>query len=110
MSQGPAGSSMGSAASGPGAQELFGTGFTYRHDWGDRNGQWVLNLNWGAVNRESRVFVEIGECAAGGGKFIGAARYTVYNVAPHDGVVSIWINVEWGSPIRVCADYLVVNP
>jgi hypothetical protein len=94
----------------PGAQQLIGTGFTYRHDWGDLRGQLILNLSWGAITRNSRVFVAIGECDPGGGKFIGGARYTLYNVAPNDGVVSIWINVEWGSPIRVCVDYLVVNP
>src|SRR5688500_5163110 len=54
-------------------QDLTGFGFTYRHDWGDFHGQHVLNLNWSAITRDSRIFVEIGECAAGGGKFIGAA-------------------------------------
>jgi hypothetical protein len=92
------------------AQNLAGTGFTYRHDWGYRNGQWRLHLNWCALNRNSRVFVEIGECDAAGGKFIGGARYTVHNVAPNHCVVSSWVNIEWGSPIRVCADYLVINP
>lgn len=37
-------------AAGAAPQELFGTGFTYRHDWGNMHGQHVLNLNWGAVN------------------------------------------------------------
>lgn len=93
-----------------GAQALIGTGFTYRHDWGDRNNQWKLNLNWGAVNRNSRVFVAIAEGAPNGGKFLGNARYTLHNVAPNDGVVSIWVNIEWNSPIRLYVDYLVVNP
>jgi hypothetical protein len=92
------------------ARDLVGHGFTYRHDWGDKHGQWVLHLNTCDVNRDSRVFVEIGECDPAGGKFIGAARYTVHNVAPNHCVVSIWANIEWGSPIRVCADYLVINP
>jgi hypothetical protein len=43
--------------------ELVGTGFTYRHNWGNRNGQWKMNLFWGAVRRGSQVFVAIGECA-----------------------------------------------
>jgi hypothetical protein len=91
-------------------QELIGTGFSYRHDWGDRKGQQILNLNWGAVNRNSRVFVAIGEGASGGGKFVGNARFTVHNVAPQDGRVSIWVNIEWGEPIRLYVDYLVINP
>ena len=85
---GTPGSSL-TGQAGLGAQQLIGTGFTYRHDWGDRNGQWTLNLNWGAVTRDSRVFVAIAECAPGGGKFIGGARYTLHNVAPGDGVVSL---------------------
>jgi hypothetical protein len=94
----------------PGAEALSGTGFTYRHDWGNRNGQWKLNLNWGAIRRDSRVFVAIGECDPAGGKFIGSARYTLHNVAPNNNRVSIWVNVEWRYPIRLCVDYLVINP
>jgi hypothetical protein len=93
--------------------ELSGTGFSYRHNWGPRRGQWTLSLNWGDVNPRSRVFVSIGEGAAGGtdaGKFIGAARYTLYNVAPRAGGVNIWVNIEWGSDILLYVDYLVVNP
>ncbi len=89
---------------------LSGSGFTYRHDWGDRKGEWKLFLSSRAINRNSRVFVAIGECAPGGGKFIGSARYTVHNVAPKDNGVEIWINIQWSEPIRLCVDYFVVNP
>ena len=93
--------------------ELTGTGFSYRHNWGPRRGQWTLRLNWGVVSPQSHVFVSIGEGAGGGpdaGKFIGAARYTLHNVAPRAGGVDIWVNVEWSSDILLYADYLVVNP
>lgn len=93
--------------------ELTGTGFTYRHNWGARRGQWTLRLNWGAVNARSRVLVSVGEGTAGGpdaGKFVGAARYTVHNVAPRAGGVDIWVNIEWSSDILLFVDYLVVNP
>jgi hypothetical protein len=89
--------------------ELRGTGFSYRHDWGDLNGEWILKLNWGAVNRESHVFVAIGEGAAGGGKFIGGACYTLHNVAPRAGGVDIRINIDWDDPLRIYVDYFVVN-
>lgn len=92
------------------ARELFGTGFTYRHDWGDVNGQWKLNLNWNVITNNSRIFVAIGEGAPGGGKFLGGARYTLHNVAPNNSQVGIWVNIEWNSPIRLYADYLVINP
>lgn len=100
------------AAAGP-EPELSGTGFTYRHNWGARRGQWVLRLNWSAIGPRSRVLVAIGEGAAGGpdaGKFIGSARYTVHNVAPRAGGVDIWVDVEWSSDILLYVDYLVVNP
>lgn len=93
--------------------ELSGTGFTYRHDWGTRRGQWRLQLNWADVGPRSQVFVAIGEGAGAGpddGKFIGGARYTLHNVAPRAGGVDIWVNIEWNSDIRLYVDYLVVNP
>jgi hypothetical protein len=93
--------------------ELSGTGFTYRHNWGARRGQWKLLLNWGDVNPRSKVFVSIGEGAGAdvdSGKFIGGARYTLHNVAPRAGGVDIWVNIEWNSNISLFVDYLVVNP
>ena len=93
--------------------ELSGTGFTYRHNWGARRGQWKLLLNWGDVNPRSKVFVAIGEGAGAdvdSGKFIGGARYTLHNVAPRAGGVDIWVNIEWNSDISLFVDYLVVNP
>lgn len=95
----------------PSAQNLAGNGFTYRHDWGNRRGSWKLTLNWGAISNQSRIFVSI--CEFGGGSnqgFVGAAKYTVHNVAPFDGGVTIWINIDWSADIRVRADYLIVNP
>ena len=92
---------------------LSGNGFTYRHDWGARRGQWLLRLNWGEVNPRSQVFVSIAEGAGGGpdsGKFIGAARYAVHNVAPRAGGVDVWVDIEWSSDIALYVDYLVVNP
>jgi hypothetical protein len=93
--------------------ELSGTGFTYRHDWGARRGEWLLQLNWADVGPRSQVFVAIGEGAAPGpdaGKFIGSARYTLHNVAPRPGGVDIWVNIDWESDIAIYVDYLVVNP
>jgi hypothetical protein len=87
-------------------------GFTYRHDWGNRRGQHVLNLNSSSFRAGQKVFVSIAEGAAGGpgaGMFVGAARYTVHNVAPQNGRVTIWINIEWSSNLRIYADYLVVD-
>jgi hypothetical protein len=92
---------------------LFGNGYRYRHDWGKLKGQHILPLNWGLITPQSLVFVAIGEGAAGGpnnGKFIGQARYTLHNVAPQNGVISIWVNIEWPNPIPLYVDYFVFNP
>lgn len=92
---------------------LQGTGFTYRHDWGMRRGEWLLRLNWDQIQPGSQVFVAIGEGVPGGppaGKFIGAARYTVHNVAPRWNGVDVWVNIEWSADISLYVDYLVVNP
>ena len=100
------------AASDP-QPELSGTGFTYRHDWGARRGQWVLRLNWDVIQPPSRVLVAIGEGVPGGpnaGKFIGSARYTLHNVASRWNGVDIWVNIEWSSDISLYADYLIINP
>jgi hypothetical protein len=101
---------LGMSQEGASPAAFFGNGYGYRHDWGDRNGQHILHLNWGIITPASLVFVAIGEGAPGGGKFIASARYTLHNVAPNNGVVSIWVNIEWSSPIRIYADYFVFNP
>ena len=89
---------------------LSGTGVSYRHDWGNRHGTWIFNLNWGSVNRNSRVFVSTSEGAPQNQMFIGSAWYTVHNVAPYDHGVSIRVHIGWNSNIRVTVNYLVVNP
>lgn len=91
-------------------ESLSGSGFTYRHDWGNRHGTWKLHLNWGAINRNSRVFVTCSEGAPQNQMFIGDAWYTIHNVAPYDGGVSIRIHIGWNSNIRVTVNYLVINP
>jgi hypothetical protein len=101
----------GAAPGGITAQALAGNGFTYRHDWGPRNGFWTLNLTSQAFSVASRVFVSIGEGpTVNGGKLIGNSRFLVYNVAPENGVVSIRVHIDWPSPIGLVADYFVVNP
>ncbi|NNG21948.1 hypothetical protein [Telluria aromaticivorans] len=111
----PAGQKMarGQVAAHKLAPALNGAGFAYRHDWGARHGQWILQIDWLAVTPRSQVFVAIGEGVAGGpdaGKFIGAARYTVHNVAPRTGGIDLWVNIEWEADIPLYVDYLVINP
>lgn len=90
-----------------------GSGFCIRVNWGNRHGQWVLSYAHPSINARSRVFVAVSEGAAGGpdaGKFIGAARYTVHNVAPRAGGVDIMVDIDWNTNILLYADYFVCNP
>ena len=86
------------------AQAISGNGFTYRANWGTKNNQWKLRLNSTVFTANTRVFVSISE------GHVGAARYTVHNVVPENGAVTIWVNIEWSSPIQLYADYLIINP
>jgi hypothetical protein len=86
------------------AQAISGNGFTYRANWGLKNNQWKLRLTSTVFTANTRVFVSISE------GHVGAARYTVHNVVPENGAVTIWVNIEWSSPIQLYADYMIVNP
>jgi len=91
-------------AAGPGVNYVpEGSFIAYRHDWGDGKGSLVLNLNWGDVHSWSHVFVSASE------GHMGAAPYTVENVVPWEGGVSIRMYVGWSEPIRLYVDYLLVN-
>jgi hypothetical protein len=95
------------------AQDLAGQGWTYRHDWGNKHGSWRLNLNSQNIHGNTRVFCSVGEGLPGGppaGKFLGDAKYTLMNVAPAEGHVGIWVQIDWGSDIRLYVDYLIINP
>lgn len=98
-----------------GAAQLSYPDWSYRQNFGARNGNVIVTFvapPGVILNARSRVFVAISEGLPGGpaaGKFIGAARYTVHNIAPRAGAVDVWVNIEWGSPILLYADFLVIN-
>jgi hypothetical protein len=66
-------------------------------------------------DRNSAVFASVCELGAAPGHgfefpFIGAAYMQVMNVAPRDdGIVSVWIHVNWLSPLHIRLNLLVVN-
>lgn len=95
-----------------GGKDLVGTAFSYRHDWGNLSGSWSLFLDWDAINARSCVFVSIAEGSAGGpdvGKFIGEAKSSLFDVAPTDGGIGMRVHIDGSTPIRLYADYLVIN-
>ena len=77
--------------------------YVYRAYFGKFKGTLVYRLNWSIITKNSHVFVEASE------GFIGSASYTVHNVSPQDGFVEVRLTVDWGSPIDVYIDYLVIN-
>src|ERR687897_489886 len=96
---------------GVGTEAISGNGYTYRHDWGNRNGELRLTLNSSNINCNTRVFVSATEF--GGGQqcgFTGDAKYTVHNVSPFQGGVTVWVSILWDSAIRLRLTYLIINP
>jgi hypothetical protein len=77
--------------------------YVYRAFFGNYKGTLTYRLNWGVIKKTSHVFVSATE------GIMGAAAYTVHNVDPQDGYVLVRLTVNWGSPIPVYLDYLVIN-
>jgi hypothetical protein len=69
----------------------------------------------GGVDRHSCVLASICELAAAPGHpfdfpFIGAASMEVRNIAPRDdGIVSLWIHIDWAAPLHIRLNLLVIN-
>lgn len=69
----------------------------------------VTCYDW-RINSNSRVFASLSEYAytgPNGGRFMGGARMTVHNIVPFNGGVTVWTDVEWGSPLNVRLDLLI---
>ncbi len=95
-----------------GQTDFVGSGVSYRHDWGRLTGCCHLFLSWAAIDATSRAFVSIAEGFAGGpegGKLIGTANVRLFDVAPTMGGIGVRVRVDGDGPIRLFADYLVIN-
>ncbi|MCF0069599.1 hypothetical protein LZD49_03895 [Dyadobacter sp. CY261] len=77
------------------------------------NGVIRLRINCPIIHANSRVHISISEFSntnnAAGSRFIGSARYAIYNIAPTEGAVNIWADVTWGSPINIYFSLLIEN-
>ena len=85
---------------------------SYRWNFGNHHGEWIMTLNWSIITTRTAVFVAIGEGAPGGptaGKVIKSAKLTLFNVAPRDGVVDIWVSISGAVDVPVYVDYMVVS-
>lgn len=87
------------------------TGAALRYDgWPDLNGDVSFGFNWSAIQPGSHVFISVSEVDNDGNRFNGLATYTVQNIIPLAGRVVFRILIDWGSPVRVSTDILVINP
>jgi hypothetical protein len=93
-----------------GAQDVQGSGFTYRHYWGQFRSYLNAQLTWGGFTPDTRVFVAVSEGFPNGQKSFGDARFLLYNVSPVSGAVWIRMHIDWPAPLHVLVDYLIVNP
>jgi hypothetical protein len=67
------------------------------------------------VDRHSTVLASVCELAAAPGHpfdfpFIGSASMEVRNIAPRDdGIVSLWIHIDWPRPLHIRLNLLISN-
>jgi len=91
-----------------------GIQFGLNTDWSlvwKGNGIIRLNINLPIVKAGSTVLVSLSEFSdvnnPAGSRFIGAARFAIYNIAPREGGVEIWAEVSWANPINIYFSFLV---
>ncbi|MFJ2110967.1 MULTISPECIES: hypothetical protein [unclassified Streptomyces] len=78
-------------------------------NWGPYN-NWVnYPITWNVINANSTVLVAASEIDGNNVRFMGAAPITVANIVPAAGLVTVKINVAWGSGLRIRTDIVVLN-
>ena len=81
------------------------TGRAYRHKFSQPVKGFVkARLYLSDVTPSSHVFVSISE------GHLGDAKYLLYSVVAGWGYVDIRANIDWGSPLPLYADYLLIDP
>jgi hypothetical protein len=69
-----------------------------------------LTISWPGLTPRHRVFASVTEVGASDRPHVGDARMSVYNVAPAEDYVVVWVDVDWDTPLRVFVDLLTVDP
>ena len=99
-----------SAAPMPENDIQFGANGDYFVTWRG-NGIIRLNINCPIIHAGSTVLLSPSEYSnpsdPAGSRFIGSARYAIYNIAPREGGVEIWAEVSWPNPINIYFSLLV---
>ncbi|SFX11720.1 hypothetical protein SAMN03097694_0792 [Janthinobacterium lividum] len=100
----------GQAAQGASAQDLnlSAAAFTTYYTWTANGVHPSVNFANANVHANSRVLLNISEYGATPqNRFIGSARMAVYNIAPYNGGFRAWVDISWGSPLKVRFDVFV---
>ena len=85
--------------------------------WRGIHGLYHMNFGWWVINRNSIVLVSISQASVDEGvftgpsvnRFMGDARMSVHNISPNNGGVSFVISVDWGSPLDIVTDIVVMD-
>ena len=85
-------------------KSLAGILGAFRWDWGILgNGDWILSLNWSIITATSIVLVSVSEGV------LGTCKITLFNVAPRNGGVDIWINISCPTGARIYESIVVIG-
>jgi hypothetical protein len=82
--------------------------------WGKANGRVQCNLSDPDINHQSVVVVTASEgddsdSTASPQRFVGAANFTVSDIAPNDGGVSFIVNIDWDNPLNLWTDIAIMK-
>lgn len=92
----------------------------FRHCWGSQSTN-TFNVQWDIINHDSfvvitasegREFMENGHLVLNTNspsRFVGAARFTVDSISPHDGGVTFHVTIDWGGPLTLWTDIIVFD-
>ena len=93
----------------------------WHHCWGP-NGTNTYNFQWDIINHQSVVAIMasegrepfepgVGQLLTSNSpeRFVGAARFTVDNISPHDGGVTFHLTVDWSNALTVWTTILVFD-
>ncbi|WP_159466687.1 hypothetical protein [Dyadobacter sp. 3J3] len=98
------------AASSPGLDVQFAPNSDWFLVW-KGNGIIRLNINVPIIHAGSTVLISLSEFSdvskPAASRFIGSARFAIYNIAPREGGVQIWAEVNWPNPINIYFSILV---
>lgn len=94
--------------------ELNDVQFTPNSDWfvtWKGNGIIRLNINIPIVHAGSTVLLSPSEYSnvnsPAVSRFVGSARFAIFNIAPREGGVQIWAEVNWPNPLNIYFSILV---